>query len=810
MVLKMANTISHHQPNPERLDFSSLRKDGIESIQQLCGHYWTDFNEHDPGVTILEQLCYGLTDLAYRTDFDIQDYLINDSYHHIDFEQQALYKPEDVFPSNAVTITDWCKLLYSEIPEIENLEMQFTYPGIYHLSINLYDSMLSNKHTFENVQKVQNHVLRIFHENRNLCEALDKIEFSQPPFCSLEGCVVIQNHADIPQVYSEIYFKVARILSSNIHIERYDAMLKQGYHPDDLFNGPLTPQGYLKDSDFLSANQIPDLSQIMAEISKIAGVQQILDLQIHHANEQTDEKPTKSLKLRLPDLSQNDSFLRIIVANQDITINESFLDKCRKHLAKHEFSYQAFRHSKNFRAQLNPLPKGSYRNFAEYSSIQEHFPDIYGINHAGVPRSASEARKTQAKQLKSYLFPLEQIMSNYLETLDSIPDLFSLNHDEFSTYPSQVIADKALTTIDGMYHQNLEDTVPKITQSHESLWERKNQIADYMLHLLGQTFPDDMFLKYNENYSNKTHHWLTYSKINLLKKYRDLSKYRSGGENHYAKQHRRPKGFWQQRLECFLGIPNEEDTQKIYRTIPKSLKFIPDIEYRKKFGLEVGEPYSEEAFTIPSIPIDQETAGEINLSIHEFNEQILAYGGDLNAYRWTQESSKEIHLFYKQPDTNFWLYLKTFEDTSRTFKYANHLKNLICNINRVSEGFYVFEPALFTPYCQNHPDIKIEEHLSTLMIAFPGFLARFKKNDFQEHCVDLIRENLPAHLSAQIFWLDLESLLNFQTSLRDLNSLLHEFIHAKEEKTELLTHEYLKMLHLLDSFRESSHDYYWI
>ena len=33
-------------------------------LQELCGETWTDYNLHDPGVSILEQLCYGLTDLG--------------------------------------------------------------------------------------------------------------------------------------------------------------------------------------------------------------------------------------------------------------------------------------------------------------------------------------------------------------------------------------------------------------------------------------------------------------------------------------------------------------------------------------------------------------------------------------------------------------------------------------------------------------------------------------------------------------------------------------------------------------------------
>ena len=49
-------------------DFAALRSAGIAALQRLCGSVWTDFNLHDPGVTTLEQLAYGLTDLAYQAN----------------------------------------------------------------------------------------------------------------------------------------------------------------------------------------------------------------------------------------------------------------------------------------------------------------------------------------------------------------------------------------------------------------------------------------------------------------------------------------------------------------------------------------------------------------------------------------------------------------------------------------------------------------------------------------------------------------------------------------------------------------------
>ena len=57
------------------LDFQSLRLRGLDWLQRYAGERWTDYNVHDPGVTLLEALVYGLTDLAYRVDFATADLL---------------------------------------------------------------------------------------------------------------------------------------------------------------------------------------------------------------------------------------------------------------------------------------------------------------------------------------------------------------------------------------------------------------------------------------------------------------------------------------------------------------------------------------------------------------------------------------------------------------------------------------------------------------------------------------------------------------------------------------------------------------
>ena len=55
------------------MDYVHLRDEGIALLGQLAGTQWTDYNTHDPGITILEQLCYAITDLGYRIGYPIPD-----------------------------------------------------------------------------------------------------------------------------------------------------------------------------------------------------------------------------------------------------------------------------------------------------------------------------------------------------------------------------------------------------------------------------------------------------------------------------------------------------------------------------------------------------------------------------------------------------------------------------------------------------------------------------------------------------------------------------------------------------------------
>jgi hypothetical protein len=72
---KKSFTILKNQSLTDSSNYELLRQKGLAYIEKLGSSLWTDYNIHDPGITLLEALAYALTDLGLRTSMDIKDLL---------------------------------------------------------------------------------------------------------------------------------------------------------------------------------------------------------------------------------------------------------------------------------------------------------------------------------------------------------------------------------------------------------------------------------------------------------------------------------------------------------------------------------------------------------------------------------------------------------------------------------------------------------------------------------------------------------------------------------------------------------------
>lgn len=97
-------TLPKTQQVPTALDYDRLRQEGLKHIEQLASDLWTDYNTHDPGITILEALCYAITELGYRCSFEMK-HLLHDA------TDQVLYPARQILTNHPFTLLDYRKFL---------------------------------------------------------------------------------------------------------------------------------------------------------------------------------------------------------------------------------------------------------------------------------------------------------------------------------------------------------------------------------------------------------------------------------------------------------------------------------------------------------------------------------------------------------------------------------------------------------------------------------------------------------------------------------------------------------------------------
>ncbi|MCG8698577.1 MAG: hypothetical protein MI922_11025, partial [Bacteroidales bacterium] len=91
---------------PESLDLEFLKQKGIEELEKLSTGTWTDFNTHDPGITILEHLSYAALDFNYRSSFPVEDILADNAN-----KPPALHTARKVMHSSALSLDDYRRLM---------------------------------------------------------------------------------------------------------------------------------------------------------------------------------------------------------------------------------------------------------------------------------------------------------------------------------------------------------------------------------------------------------------------------------------------------------------------------------------------------------------------------------------------------------------------------------------------------------------------------------------------------------------------------------------------------------------------------
>ncbi len=153
--------------------YKELQETTLERLEQLCGKRWTDYNVHDPGITIADYFNYALFELRYRLDFPFESYLAEPGRKEVPFALKGLLPKEELFTESIVTEQDYEKLFIRHYPVIKKCVVKLNkQTGLYDIFIEpINDIAVSEDALAELVSEIK----KTYHKNRNLCENLGEV-----------------------------------------------------------------------------------------------------------------------------------------------------------------------------------------------------------------------------------------------------------------------------------------------------------------------------------------------------------------------------------------------------------------------------------------------------------------------------------------------------------------------------------------------------------------------------------------------------------------------------------------------------------
>jgi hypothetical protein len=797
-------SISGNVSSKDDLDYSFLKQKGIEYIEKLGSKIWTDYNTHDPGITMLEMLCYAITDLGLRINLPIEDLLSTDATNTNPFSEQFI-KSELILPTKPVTALDYRKLfididgvknawlkpfrmkvfvdchddLLSYLPFgiDEKYKKEFTLQGLYEILLDFDDFDPEVYDTDGKVaarrKQIENEVKSLYHQNRNLCE--DLMSVAEVAIHPISVCAIIdvKPEANEELVHARVLRAINRYFSPPVRFYSLQEMFKKGYPSTEIFDGPILNNGFIETSELKKAELRKEirLTDIVQLIMSIEGVNLIKDISINNCGvENKPEGQQWAICIddgKKPGLCSKSAFSYskgVLPVNINQKAVESHIYQLEKEEAESQKQAQV--------GKFMDLPIGQFQPVSEYSTMQNSFPETYGIGEFGISPSASDLRKAQTRQLQAYLLFFDQILASYFAQLEMVKELLSVNNTVSRTYFTQAVKD-----INGIKElvpeEYLNGPVDELAESMFSTLDkktdRKNQLLDHLLARFAENFGKYAFLM-KQLYGEDSTLAVIKSKENFLKNYAVLGTERGAAFNYYH-----PKGsLWntlnvstvEKRIALLTGMTDYSR---------RNLSNDPVEIYQEKDD----DGLLESRWRIKDA--DQNilcSSSKKYYSTDEMNKELLlvkALATDIANYEIKKAKSGKFYYNLINPAVSdkkdeghiIARRIDYFDTEAIARKEVRHFISFMKKV-KPNEGMYLVEHILlrpdesknytittdsFLPVCCCEGCDPLDPYSFRVSVILPGWTERFSNIDFRNFMEDLIRKELPAHVLARICWI---------------------------------------------------------
>ncbi|MEM6686623.1 MAG: hypothetical protein AAF617_12650 [Bacteroidota bacterium] len=784
------------------LDFQHLRDAGQQYIENLSRKLWTDYNISDPGITIMELLCYAITDLGLRMDQPIENLVASEEDNFKKMHEQ-FKSAKNILTCRPVTALDYRKL-FIDIKGVKNCWLAihtlplhaecnqanprisftpfvgseyttetFNIKGLYSILVDFDDD---EEYVEEDIIAA---IFTKYHENRNLCE--DLVEVIKIKKQCIRVCAEIQleNDANEEQIHAKIQWEISQYLSPSVRTNSLTEMLDSGLSPDEIFEGPILENGFIT-PEALAKSELRTqvrLSDIMNIIMKIEGVKLIEDISIDNCPPKTsgdDGDCNKNITAKsdpwlicvepnhLPILCDQSTF-KYKKGFLPVGLNQEMVAQFTDDL---EAEYKAST-EKSF--DDLPMPLGVYSQI-KYHTVQHHLPENYGVSKFGLSNTVSDERKVRAKQLQAYLLFFDQVLGTYFSHLEHVKTLLASDENLQRTYFF-----KAVDGINGI--ETLLDNYPKYQNNVENIIDtledftaRRNELLDHLIARFAEVFENytnTMYKLFGKDKDSVEANIIT-TKNRFIKEYDKISSERGLAFNYRSAVQwdtENVSGF-QKRIALLAGLDDYSrrdlfnDFISIETLERNTMKDGPHIEYRWLIKSDQKVYLSSQKDFISKQKAINELLEVLKLATNQENF-VLRQTETKSARYYVALLNAEGEVIGRQYNHYYATKEAAGQKRLETIAYINNLL--------FDEGFYLIENILTLPYHTKDIDDlnaclplclddgcntckKIDPFSYQVTIIFPGYTPRFSNIDFRIFMEDLIRRELPAHILPRICW----------------------------------------------------------
>lgn len=808
-------TITKEKPAVKSMDYEFLREEGFKHIESLGSKLWTDYNVHDPGINILEVLCYAITDLGYRSSFDIKDLLTepDDSKNLPQF-----FTASEVLTCNPVTESDfrkiiidtdrvknaWLNIAESTNPEIhincKDSKLEYTgdsenvlpLRGLYNILLELDDDV--NLSDTSSVNAIKTSVAARLHSVRNLCEDYVSINVIGIEKISLCSDIEVDGDSEIEEVLAEIFLRIHQFISPTINSYTLEELLGKGKKSEEIFDGPFLEHGFI-DTEELEATILPkelhvsDLHQIIMEVSGVKSIKKLFVLSYDN-NDKRVASEEWCLPLHPPLFkAQLSTELSSIIFYKGLIPLEADKEKVRE-----MFEFKLGMAKKQYiTSDENDfgIPTGSYYNLKYYTSIQEEFPLTYGIGNEGLPGSVDDLRKAQAKQLKGYLTFFDQLLANYLAQLSSVKDLLSVHNTNDRTYFANALYEvpgikkllmdyESSTDWETFKSNQTNGYVTKLNdylEDDSTKWDRRNRFLDHLMARFGERFNDYAMLMY-DIHGNKVNEDLVKDKEDFLRDYPVVSRDRGKAFNYKAwDEDKKQADVW--------------DTNNVSGLEARIARLLGIDNYSRR-NLYCEPVYTIEVYELTSGPQE----GEFSFRIRDTESKIIMIGADSYVkqnkaeeivevlkvqllkeenYKVKSVTGNKYKLYITKDSSSILAESKTsFDSEEDAVTLKEEILQMACPEEGCGdEGFHLIENILLRPHDEDYKPLPVnvecggcsenqDPYSFRISIVLPYWPKNFRKWTFRELFEETIRKETPAHIAVKICWVSCLQMREFE------------------------------------------------